>query len=965
MTNIKKYLLVSLFAVLGACSGDDNNAVECADTCSTDATCNTSGDEGVCECNTGFTGDGLTCTADVVECAETCSTDATCNTTGAVGVCECNTGFMGDGVTCTANDICAGVSDCAAANISCTADDLVTCAADANGCLVETTVDCTATNEICDGDLAIPLCVPACTDDPACDTLSAGDAFCDGNTITSCETDLEGCLAPVAGMNCALDLCDSTGATPVCAANASGDSCAEPFLVLDDVVLTGTDITADFTDVESFDGTGCSNVSSSGSPVEAVFTVPLLAGQSVSIAEFAGVDIVLGILPACDGAGECYAGVDGSATGATEETGISYFATVDETVTVYASAYFDAPGTTDYDIRLTITECGDGVTEGPESCDDANAVDGDGCSACAVDLGFECDNTTLSVCSGPTDLGIFAAAEMIPDTVSTEVLANGDSFFYTITFSEDVVISGTLDAPGGEDLDIEFFDDTAASVFRSATTSGEAFADQLLVAGTYTIEVNAAAAIPAGWTLVMSTVAGPVCGDGIVGIGEACDDNMVDNDGCTACVVDVGYSCDNTNDPSVCTPTCGDGIVDVDDECDDGNLVNDDRCSDLCTLNADVLDLDGNDDFANAQAITAGQVARGSLDPNGVDVFDLYSITLVDASWVTLEQYNTVDSDLTNYDAPGLDNTLDCNSDLDVRIFDAAGDPTDNATAIAYDDFAGDGACGFLGPVTDGGDVLLPAGTYYVKVSEFGDNAAVPLYGLDFQLTAVLGAGDTCDTALDLCDLTALSCDGSTNTCLAAIFDRGNYELFASAFDLSDTSLTFTPAGDDFGIVGATTVAFPDTVGTGNVNTSTPTFTDDGSQSITTAFTFPFFGVDETTFFVNGNGHITFGAADGDFGESVADHFDTRRISFFFDDLSPQNGTVTFDEFTDHLTVTFAGVPPFNSADEINVQIQMFNTGVIVITYLTVTEDDCLVGISAGDAAGNAPTETDFSSFLP
>ena len=59
-----------------------------------------------------------------------------------------------------------------------------------------------------------------------------------------------------------------------------------------------------------------------------------------------------------------------------------------------------------------------------------------------------------------------------------------------------------------------------------------------------------------------------VCGDGIVGPLEACDDgNDVDDD-----------MCSNT-----CTlKTCGDGAVQGDEECDDGNADNSDACLDTC-----------------------------------------------------------------------------------------------------------------------------------------------------------------------------------------------------------------------------------------------------------------------------------------------------------------------------------------------------------------------------------------------
>src|SRR5262245_55260467 len=61
-----------------------------------------------------------------------------------------------------------------------------------------------------------------------------------------------------------------------------------------------------------------------------------------------------------------------------------------------------------------------------------------------------------------------------------------------------------------------------------------------------------------------------VCGDGIVGPGEACDDgNAVDEDACT----------------SVCElARCGDGIPQPGEECDDGNTDSTDACVASCAL---------------------------------------------------------------------------------------------------------------------------------------------------------------------------------------------------------------------------------------------------------------------------------------------------------------------------------------------------------------------------------------------
>jgi len=70
----------------------------CVPACDDNATC--TGD--TCACDTGYEGDGLTCT-DVNECMTNnggCDANATCFNTAGGRNCGCNTGYVGDGVTC-------------------------------------------------------------------------------------------------------------------------------------------------------------------------------------------------------------------------------------------------------------------------------------------------------------------------------------------------------------------------------------------------------------------------------------------------------------------------------------------------------------------------------------------------------------------------------------------------------------------------------------------------------------------------------------------------------------------------------------------------------------------------------------------------------------------------------------------------------------------------------------------------
>ena len=63
------------------------------------------------------------------------------------------------------------------------------------------------------------------------------------------------------------------------------------------------------------------------------------------------------------------------------------------------------------------------------------------------------------------------------------------------------------------------------------------------------------------------------CGNGVVNVGEACDDGDANSDtAADACRTDWT------------SPTCGDGVVDMGEECDDGNTVGADGCQANCLL---------------------------------------------------------------------------------------------------------------------------------------------------------------------------------------------------------------------------------------------------------------------------------------------------------------------------------------------------------------------------------------------
>jgi cysteine-rich repeat protein len=85
--------------------------------------------------------------------------------------------------------------------------------------------------------------------------------------------------------------------------------------------------------------------------------------------------------------------------------------------------------------------------------------------------------------------------------------------------------------------------------------------------------------VPGGTCII-----GGICGDGLLGANEVCDDsNAMAGDGCSAdCqTVEPGWRCPVPG--RRCVPVCGDGIVVVPESCDDGNTVAGDGCSATCS----------------------------------------------------------------------------------------------------------------------------------------------------------------------------------------------------------------------------------------------------------------------------------------------------------------------------------------------------------------------------------------------
>ncbi|UCG31612.1 MAG: hypothetical protein JSU68_08080 [Phycisphaerales bacterium] len=192
-------------------------------------------------------------------------------------------------------------------------------------------------------------------------------------------------------------------------------------------------------------------------------------------------------------------------------------------------------------------------------------------------------------------------------------------------------------------------------------------------------------------------------------------------------------------------------------------------------------------------------------------------------------------------------------------------------------------------------------------------------------------------------------------------------QQFGSGFDLQNSTLVFTLSGTvDFynGCIEPIT-EFPTDPTGGTAITSWTGSSDDGYAEVTLGGpTVSLYGVDYGSLYVGTNGYITFGAGDSDYSETLGEHFDTPRISAVFDDLSPQNGGgVSYKILADRVAVTYDNVPEYSSTGSNSFQIEMFFDGTIVISYLSCTVADCIVGLSEGTGQPPAFYEIDLSAM--
>jgi len=187
------------------------------------------------------------------------------------------------------------------------------------------------------------------------------------------------------------------------------------------------------------------------------------------------------------------------------------------------------------------------------------------------------------------------------------------------------------------------------------------------------------------------------------------------------------------------------------------------------------------------------------------------------------------------------------------------------------------------------------------------------------------------------------------------------FTLSGDTFDLSNKAILFTPkVGDSYDVCVQAITQLP-TNPSGGTSLS---LGDDSSTSVNvlSGQTVWLYGSSFSTFYVGSNGYITFTQGDGDFSESIDDHFDTKRISVLFDDLNPaRGGTISWRQLPDRVVVTWQNVPEYGQSTSNTFQVEMYFSGEIRLAWLTVAVQDGLVGLSEGVGTPAGFQESDFS----
>jgi cysteine-rich repeat protein len=338
------------------------------------------------------------------------------------------------------------------------------------------------------------------------------------------------------------------GVDPRCAELEDGPACTDPIAAGESYVLGGDDFAAEFRgDVELTELEGCAFGETGAS--DAVLSVELEANDQLVVTQKGELDAVFALLSSCStqerGCIESEYGGRGTA--------LTYTAATDEKLLLVVDASLVQPTTASYEIWIDVNpECGNGVLEALEECDDANLLEGDGCSpSCRVEFPWGCDGSP-SECDLFPSLGSVRAGEPISPIPFGDPFDVDDRLYYTVTFEERVLLdlSAKTRTQDTGDVDVYFYSDWDSVANHSNISGDDVRVGLPFEPGTYLVEIAAKTDLPEGFDVELTAKSAGVCGDSEKSPFEACDNGG--QLGCEDCTVGLEYACDFAS-PSICT----------------------------------------------------------------------------------------------------------------------------------------------------------------------------------------------------------------------------------------------------------------------------------------------------------------------------------------------------------------------------------------------------------------------------
>ncbi len=804
----------------------------------------------------------------------------------------------------------------------CQGNTLETCELVETGCLAwRTTENCETRQGACQETDQGAVCRYPCRD--RCD--NEGDQRCNGDVLEECHhIESPDCLDAYNDWEVSDDCsargeyCRENNGTPQCVPPPPGDNCSDAVQVTQfPFHISGQDMAADYTNQYNFSNNpGCGTANGP----EAFFEVHLNEGERLHLSETGDVDAVLRVLDTCDATATCLLSQDFG------EDNQTFTAPADGTYYVVLEAYSSGNGDS-YDFTLDLEaqeqDCSNGVdddSDGLTDCEDRLDCCGDpACTSNPICLGDSCSSPTV--------------VDHVPFHISgTDITADyGDDYdfsnnqdcgtahgveavFAVFAHAGDTI---KLSETGSMDAVLRILEDCSSTA--SCLVSQDFGEDDVEYVATqdatYFVILEAYSSTPTstGYDFTIDVVPPEDCSNGI-------DD---DHDGRTDC-----------EDRADC---CGEAACSADPMCQG------DTCQSPLVASPLPFSVSGDDitaDFSDSYDFSNNQDCGTAHGPEAI--FAVYAHA---GETIKLSERGGMDAV--------------------IRVLDTC-DAT--ATCLLSQDFG----------ETDVEYTATRDATYFVVMEAYSASPTTKDY--DFTVDVILpedcsnGIDDDHDGLTDCQDAEDCCSESSCSSSPYCGEYVGYYEQFTDStsdpIDLQGYTITFVPdssvpQGYQWTAVRDAT-DYPVTPGTGDVSTSLTLDDDDAaSYALSVMGTFNFYGKDYNTIYVSSNGYVTFDTeSTGIYNDASSDATDFLSrgpgVAMLGMDLDPTDGgTITVDEFSDKVAITYDQVPKYSTTTHQSFQLILQTDGTVVYYYKTIEYLEGLVAFASGWGL-HLPRETNF-----